>query len=99
MHLNLENSIVLVTGGTASIGKAIVETFLEEGATVLYCSRNCTGKEFNSERAIGTKLDICDKAAVGKWIKDSVDKFGTLDIVVSNGKPVLVFHDPPNDRH
>ncbi|KZS87803.1 short-chain dehydrogenase/reductase SDR [Sistotremastrum niveocremeum HHB9708] len=96
MHLNLENSIVLVTGGTASIGKAIVETFLEEGATVLYCSRNCTGKEFENEKAIGTKLDICDKEAVGRWIQDSADKFGGLDIVVSNVSALAVPDTPEN---
>ena len=33
----LKNKISLVTGGATGIGKATVETFAQQGATVIFC--------------------------------------------------------------
>ena len=40
MKLDLDEKIVLVTGGTSGIGLAIVKSFLEENACVIVLSRN-----------------------------------------------------------
>lgn len=40
MDLELTDKIVLITGGTGGIGKAIVEDFLKEGANVICLIRN-----------------------------------------------------------
>ena len=40
MDLRLERRRVLVTGGTKSIGRAIVDTFLAKGAIVSFCARD-----------------------------------------------------------
>ena len=36
----LKNKISLVTGGATGIGKATVETFAQQGATVIFCDVN-----------------------------------------------------------
>ena len=80
------------TGGAKGIGRAIVESFLAEGAIVSYCSRSTTGYEFEnfkeaaqSPRAFGTAVDISDRAALQDWVKTAHEKVGRVDIVVANG--------------
>ena len=85
MKLGLDNAIVLVTGGTAGIGKAIVEGFLEEGAVVVYCSRGATGEEFPNQPAHGTQLDITNPIALNEWVSNAVREHGGIDVVLSNG--------------
>ena len=40
MDLGLKDKRVLVTGGTKSIGRAIVDVFVTEGAVVGFCARD-----------------------------------------------------------
>jgi len=43
MELGLEHKVVLVTGGSKGIGRAIALAFLHEGASVLICARGQQG--------------------------------------------------------
>ena len=40
MDLGLKGKRLLITGGTKSIGRAIVDAFVAEGAVVGYCARD-----------------------------------------------------------
>lgn len=82
----------MVTGGSKGIGRVIVETLLNEGANVSYCSRNIHGKEFagfkgaNGEvTAVGTSVDISNGDAIKDWVETSAKKFGRVDLVVACG--------------
>ena len=90
MDLGLSGKRVLVTGGTKSIGRAIVDAFVAEGAVVAFCARDGKlvkerEKDWQSKQArvAGTALDVTDNAALKKWI-DGAASDGGIDHFVAN---------------
>ena len=90
MDLGLKNKRVLITGGTKSIGRAIVDAFLAEGAVVGFCARDAKlvaerEKEWQAQqgRVSGTALDVTDDPALKKWI-DGFAAQGGIDHFIAN---------------
>lgn len=90
MDLQLSGKRVLVTGGTRGIGRAIVEAFLDEGATVGFCARKpeeVTATQDalrNRGKVVGTAVDVADGDALAAWVAQSAEAFDGLDVVVAN---------------
>lgn len=90
MDLGLEGKRVLITGGTKSIGRAIVDAFVAEGAIVGFCARDATlVKQREDEwrakpaRVQGVALDVTDDPALKTWI-DGFAAEGGIDRFVAN---------------
>src|SRR5579875_2389616 len=89
--MRLQDKIALVTGGSLGIGRAIVERFAREGATVAFVARGeSAGRALETElclQGIRTKFypaDVADFAMAEAIIADVVDTFGRIDILVNN---------------
>jgi sorbitol-6-phosphate 2-dehydrogenase len=85
--LNLENKVVIVTGGACGIGYAVVEEFLADGAKVVVCDINATAPEFKGATAdnmLYVKTDVTSKEEVDAMVAKSVEVFGTVDVIVNN---------------
>ncbi|KUI57497.1 17-beta-hydroxysteroid dehydrogenase 14 [Cytospora mali] len=93
MQLGLEGKVVLVTGGTKSIGLCIVKSFLQEGAIVHFCSRTASEATSTQEslssiygagKVQGHTVDVGNAEQVSQWVKESATLSGRIDVVVSN---------------
>lgn len=91
--MDLQNKIAIVTGGSRGIGLAVVETFLQEGATVVLCaSREETAskavagiKEKDPDAKVeGIWPDLSDFASVKAAFDGVAEKYGRIDVLVNN---------------
>jgi meso-butanediol dehydrogenase/(S,S)-butanediol dehydrogenase/diacetyl reductase len=79
----LENRIALVTGGSRGIGRAIVNRFRVEGATVVTCGRGDRPDELNPEIK-WHRTDVSSSRDVQILSEFVQTRFGKLDILVNN---------------
>jgi L-fucose dehydrogenase len=91
MDLQLQDKVVLVTGGSKGIGEGIVRTFMAEGASVVNVNRSTEeGEALEAEyAALGKSCvfiqgDLCDVEVCARVVKATVDRFGRLDVLVNN---------------
>ncbi|MEO3402990.1 glucose 1-dehydrogenase [Mucilaginibacter sp. CAU 1740] len=102
----LNESVVLITGALAGIGRATAIAFAQEGAKVVVSGRNNeVGQTLAEElRNIGNeaefiKADVRNEADIEALINGTVTRFGRLDIAVNNagteGQPGLIIDQTP----
>lgn len=86
----LEGKVAAITGGTRSIGRAMADAFLAEGASVVVNGRSeekgqrCLDEMNVGDRAAFFAGDATDQAAVEGLVDFTVDRFGQLDIMCLN---------------
>lgn len=86
--MKLMNKVAIVTGGAMGNGLGIVKVFLKYGAKVVIFdySDNIenTLMELNNPDVIGYKVDIRDKERINECVKDVVNQYGHIDVLVNN---------------
>jgi meso-butanediol dehydrogenase/(S,S)-butanediol dehydrogenase/diacetyl reductase len=86
---DFSDSVVLVTGGGTGIGRAITHAFLDAGASVAVTGRRKERLEealqgYPEERTAALPADVSDARQVREAVDEVIDRFGRLDVVVSN---------------
>jgi NAD(P)-dependent dehydrogenase (short-subunit alcohol dehydrogenase family) len=83
--------VILVTGGSRGIGRAIVEAFAREGARVAIGHSGRSDKDVRElisvigpDRAIAVAGDLADATAVAGIVEQTVARFGRIDVLVNN---------------
>lgn len=84
----LGGKIAVVTGSAQGFGKGIAEELYREGASIVIADLNealaeSVARELG-ERAIFVKVDVSDEESVANMIRATVEKFGGLDLFISN---------------
>ncbi|MDD5291525.1 MAG: SDR family NAD(P)-dependent oxidoreductase [Patescibacteria group bacterium] len=77
----------IITGGTEGIGKAITDELLKEGADIAICARTqekIDSAKKNPDLVSAYQLDLADRHAAKKFIKDSIADLGGLDVLILN---------------
>ncbi len=83
------NKVVVVTGGSDGIGRALVEAFLQEGAKVATCGRNYDKLYQLQSTHTGRPLlihtaDVSKEQDCRQFIDQVIKSFGTIDILINN---------------
>jgi 3-oxoacyl-[acyl-carrier protein] reductase len=88
MDLDIEGKVALVTAASRGLGFASASALLAEGCRVAICGRDperlASAQAELGEDAFGVVADVSTPDTPARLVKDTVDRFGRLDIVVAN---------------
>ena len=85
--LRLKDKVVVVTGGSSGIGKALVAASLEHGAKVAVCARNLEKLEglfTPSENLFCFKADVSVEQDCSSFITATIQRWGGIDVLINN---------------
>ena len=101
MDLGLKNRSVIVAASSEGIARAAADKFAAEGAWVAMCSRDEAKltaaadeiRQRHSSEILTAALDVTDEAAVQRFVERVAQRFGSLDVCVTNagGPPSKMF--------
>ena len=85
----LTGKTALITGCNRGIGKAILQSYIREGASVIACTRNVTDDLKSVYGTIGgtiipVKLDLTDEESIKAGMKSVLDLKVPIDILINN---------------
>ncbi len=91
MELGLRGKVVMVSGGSRGIGRAIALGCAEEGCRLSICSRGLTALEEVAKaiEAYGVELltvsaDLTDPHGAERFVQATIDRYGQIDVLVNN---------------
>jgi 3-oxoacyl-[acyl-carrier protein] reductase len=89
--MRFSDKVAIVTGGSQGIGKACAVRLAKEGCSVVICARTSERvREAEKEidgfggTAVGRSLDVSHEGQVKSLFRETVERFGKLDILISN---------------
>jgi short-subunit dehydrogenase len=85
----IQGKVVVITGGTEGIGKALVELYLDKGAKVATCGRNYQKLYQLQSAHTGKPLfihatDVSKEIDCKGFVDAVIKEFGTIDILINN---------------
>lgn len=88
---NMKDKVVIITGGSSGIGKALAEEFGKHGSKILITGRNKDELDRVVEELRGKKVmvqgiqaDVSKEADNQRMAEEALRHFGTIDILINN---------------
>ena len=86
----MEKKVVIVTGSSRGLGKAIAQKFADQGAYIVINYVKSEDKaqqlvqDIGEDRAIAIQADVRDSEQINHLVTKTIEHFGQLDVIVSN---------------
>ena len=97
--MKLENQVAIITGGGRGIGRSTALAFAQEGADLVLVARTpseieAVAAEVSAlgRQALAIPTDVTQKSEVDAMAQQTLDRFGKVDILVSNAG--VAIHNP-----
>ena len=92
MSLTVKDKVCIITGAASGIGLAIAKRFAADGARIAIADMNKdaadkAAQDINAAgqgQAIGIAMDVTNEDQVNQGVQQVVDKWGRVDVLVSN---------------
>ncbi len=91
MDLGLRGKVVMITGGSRGLGRAMAEALGAEGARLSLCARGAevlekTAAELSGRgyEVIAEAVDVADAAAAARWVEGTAARMGAVDVLINN---------------
>lgn len=103
--MSKESKIIVLTGCTRGLGKALLDQFASQGHTVIGCGRSLKGiQRLQSELGKPhdfSVVDVADRRSVESWASRVLGEFGAPDLLINNAAvmnvPRPLWQIPPEE--
>ena len=85
--MNMENKIVLITGGSSGYGRAMAKAFSDEGATVIIAARHEETLRQAQAHTGAAEVLVMDVTSAADWARAEKvlrTRYGRLDVLINN---------------
>jgi len=91
----LEGKVAAITGASSGIGEATAVALAEAGAKVSLAARRADRLEalveqIGADRALAVETDIADEEQARRFIQQTKDELGSVDVLVNNAGVMLL---------
>lgn len=108
--MRLKGKVAIVTGALSGIGKGIADSFAKEGADVVMVDMGLgegwdarPGSNGGGGRVLGVKADVTKWSDVEKFVDETMNSFGRIDVLVNNvgipgSQDATILHTTPEEE-